>query len=419
MRNIKNNSIFVSAIIDWLAKSTAQGLVVTDDELNICFYNDWFEKRCGKDERDLLQRNLLEAFPELGERGFERYYRNALKGQGRILSHRFHEYLVQMPPPPPPSSSSPATTSPDIARMQQSAQISPLFAGEKVIGTITVIEDVTERVAREKELNSQIEERESLLSSERVARQLAEENSRLKDSNESLRLVTEELLKSEKARGSLLHRLISAQEEERKRISRNIHDHLGQQLTALRLVLSVLKECSEPSSELDKAYSIAERIDSEIDFLAWELRPTVLDDLGLVQALENFVNEWSRYLEIPVEFHTTGLNGVRLSPDIEINLYRIAQEALNNVSKHAKAKHVSLLLERQGKSVVLIIEDDGIGFETRSRIQSDINDKRMGLFGMKERVLLVGGTIEIESAAGNGTTIYVRIPIQLNNKKDK
>ena len=401
--------MFVSAIIDWLAKSTAQGLVVTDDELKICFYNDWFEKHCGKDERDLIDRNLLETFPELAERGFDRYYRDALRGQGRILSHRFHEYLLEMPA---------AITAPEIARMQQSAQISPLFDGEKVIGTITVIEDVSERVAREIQLNSQIEERETLLSSERVARQLAEENIRLKDSNESLRQVTLELLESEKARGKLLHRIISAQEEERKRISRNIHDHLGQQLTALRLMLSALKEQSNPSSQLDQAYSIAERIDSEVDFLAWELRPTVLDDLGLVKALENFVNEWSRYLEIPVEFHSTGLKDKRLSPDIEINLYRIAQEALNNVSKHAQAKHVSLLLEKQGKSVVMIIEDDGDGFETSAKESIDINDKRMGLFGMKERVLLVGGTIEIESAVGNGTTIYVRIPVRLNDEAE-
>jgi signal transduction histidine kinase len=293
--------------------------------------------------------------------------------------------------------------------MQQSAQISPLFDGENVIGTITIIEDVTERVAREMQLNIQIEERENLLASERIARQLAEENSRLKDSNESLRLESKELLESEKSRGKLLHQIISAQEDERKRISRNIHDHLGQQFTALRLILSSLKEQSNPPSQLESAYSIAEKLDSEIDFLAWELRPTVLDDLGLVKALENFVNEWSRYLKIEVEFHTTGLKEKRLSPHVEINLYRIAQEALNNVSKHAAAKHVSLLLESQGQSVVLIIEDDGVGFDPREKS----SEKGLGLPGIKERALLVGGTAEIESSPKNGTTIYVRIPVQL------
>ncbi|HEX8369598.1 MAG TPA: ATP-binding protein [Pyrinomonadaceae bacterium] len=409
MNSIKNNSLFVTAIIHWLAKFSAQGLVATDDELNICFYNDWFEKQCGKSEKHLIDCNLLEAFTELSERGFDRYYRNALRGQGRVLSHRFHKYLLRMPPP---------ITSPEIAQMQQSARISPLFDGEKVIGTITVIEDVTERVAREMQLNSQIEERESLLSSERIARQLAEENSRLKDSNESLRLATTELLESKQARGKLLHQIISAQEEERKRISRNIHDHLGQQLTALRLILSSLKELSNPSSQLDKAYAIAEKIDSEVDFLAWELRPTVLDDLGLVKALEDFVNEWSRHLKIPVEFHTTGLKGKRLSPEIEINLYRIVQEALNNVSKHAKANQVGVLLEEQGKSVVLIIEDDGIGFEMGEKERLNVNNKGMGLFGIKERVLLVGGTIEIESAIENGTTIYVRVPTELNDERE-
>ncbi|HEX8736487.1 MAG TPA: PAS domain-containing protein, partial [Pyrinomonadaceae bacterium] len=370
MNRIKNNPMFVTAIIDWLARSSAQGLFVTDDRLNICFYNDWFQKQCGKCEKNLRDRNLLEVFPELTARGFDRYYQKALTGQGRVLSHRFHKYLLEMPP---------TAASTELARMQQSAQISPLFDGEKVIGTITIIEDVTERVAREMQLNSQIAERESLLASERIARQLAEENSRLKDSNESLRLVTTELLESEQARGKLLHQIISAQEEERKRISRNLHDHLGQQLTALRLILSSLKEQSTPSSQLDKAYSIAERIDSEVDFLAWELRPASLDDLGLVKALENFVNEWARYLKIPVGFHANGLKSKRLAPDIEINLYRIVQEALNNVSKHAKAGHVSVLLERQGKSVVLIIEDDGVGFETGENERLNLRDKRMGL----------------------------------------
>jgi signal transduction histidine kinase len=387
----------MTAVIHWLANFSAQGLFVTDDELNIRFYNDWFEKQSGKGEKDLTAGNLLEIFPELFARGFDRYYRNALNGQSRILSHRFHKYLIQMPPP---------FVTPDITQMQQSARISPLFDGDRVIGTITVIEDVTERVAREMQLNLQIAERERLLANERIARQLAEENTQLKDSNESLRLESREISESEKARGRLLHQIISAQEEERKRISRNIHDHLGQQLTALCLILSALKKQSG-SAQLDKAYSIAQKIDAEIDFLAWEIRPSVLDDLGLVNALENSVQEWSRYLKIPVEFHTTGLKGKRLSPDIEINLYRIAHEAINNASKHAKATHIDVLLESQNQSVVLIIEDDGVGFELSENEKLD--GKCLGLLGIKERALLVGGTAEIESSLNNGTTIYVRI----------
>jgi signal transduction histidine kinase len=396
-------------MIHWLAKFSAQGLLVTDDELNIRFYNEWFAKQCEKKEEELINRHLFDVFPELAARGFDRHYRNTLKGQSRILSHRFHKYLMQMPP---------AAAWPGITQMQQSARISPLFDGEKVIiGTVTVIEDVTERVAREMQLNFQIEERGRLLASERIARQLAEENSRLKDSNESLRLEGREISESERARGKLLHQIISAQEEERKRISRNIHDHLGQQLTALRLLLSSIKEQSSPSSQLDKAYSIAERIDAEIDFLAWELRPTVLDDLGLVKAFENSVNEWSHYLQIPVEFHTTGLKGKRLSPETEINLYRIVQEALNNVSKHAAASHVSVLLETQDNNVVLIIEDDGNGFEPIE--YERLNETGLGLLGIKERALLVGGSAEIESTVGSGTTVYVRIPLQLSADTEK
>jgi signal transduction histidine kinase len=271
---------------------------------------------------------------------------------------------------------------------------------------------------REMQLNYQIEEHENQLANERKARRLAEENSQLKDSNEALRLMSIKLRESEKARGKLLHQVIAAQEEERKRISRNIHDHLGQQLTALRLILSSLKEQSPPSSQLDKVYSIAEKIDSEVDFLVSELRPTILDDLGLIKALENFINEWSRYLKISVEFHATGLKGKRLSPDIEINLYRIVQEALNNVSKHAKATHVSVLLEKQDKNVFLIVEDDGIGFDLSGYEKPDGKENGFGLLGIKERALLVGGTTEIESTKENGTTLYVRIPIQMSRKAE-
>jgi PAS domain S-box-containing protein len=402
-----------TAMLRWMSEFLPHGLLVTDDELNIRSCNKWFEKQRRKNEKDLINRHLLEAFPELKARGFDRYYRNALQGQSRVLSHRFHKYLLPMPP---------STENGLFAQMQQSARIYPLFDGERVAGTITIIEDVTERVLRETELGAQIAERERLLALEQAARQLAEENSRLKNSNENLRLEGIELFESEQERGKLLHQIITTQEEERKRIARNIHDHLGQELTSLRLILSSVKgQCGNGADfqpHLEKAQDIAEKIDSEIDFLAWELRPAVFDDLGLVKALENFVAEWSEHSKIPAEFHSVGLKESRGFPDMEINLYRIAQEALHNILKHAKPNQVSVLLERQDQSIVLIIEDDGVGFEPDEKERANRNNRGMGLPSMKERALLCGGTLEIESAPNMGTTIYARIPFQLNNGEE-
>ncbi|HEX9961900.1 MAG TPA: ATP-binding protein, partial [Pyrinomonadaceae bacterium] len=175
---------------------------------------------------------------------------------------------------------------------------------------------------------------------------------------------------------------------------------------------------AELIDHLTQLQLIANRIDSEVDFLAWELRPSVLDDLGLVAALENFVKDWSRHFNIPAEFHQVGLDGRHLLPEIEINLYRIGQEALNNICKHAKkADNVSVLLERRDGTVSFIVEDNGDGFEPSEKAVFTGDDRGMGLLGMKERAELVGGAIEIESAIGKGTTIFVRVPAQFDETK--
>jgi signal transduction histidine kinase len=219
---------------------------------------------------------------------------------------------------------------------------------------------------------------------------------------------------------ALLRNIVKTQEDERKRIARDIHDQIGQELVALRLKLQLLQEECKEDSKLNKRIAeletIAQRIDSEVDFLIWELRPSVLDDLGLSAAMKKFVADWSSHFNVPAEFHQVGLDGKHLLPEIEINLYRIGQEALNNISKHAKATNVSAILERRDGTISLIIEDDGIGFEPTKKAVMTGDDRGMGLLGMKERAELVGGNIEIESSQGNGTTIYVRVPAHFDEE---
>ena len=209
---------------------------------------------------------------------------------------------------------------------------------------------------------------------------------------------------------SLLRKLVTAQEDQRGRIARDLHDHLGQQMTALRLALERHREglTADGDVHLDRALALARQVDDAVDFLAWELRPAALDDLGLVAALPRFLDEWSTYHGIAAKFQMTGTLPARLSADAEITFYRITQEALNNVVKHAHATRVDVVLEARGDSVLLIIEDDGVGFDPAT---ADGKPTGIGLVGMRERSALIGGTLQVESAPGKGTTIYLRYPL--------
>jgi PAS domain S-box-containing protein len=214
----------------------------------------------------------------------------------------------------------------------------------------------------------------------------------------------------------IMHRLVEAQEGERHRIARDLHDHLGQQLTALRLKLESIKAKCEDESELcalvDETRTYAARIDVDINYLAWELRPTELDHLGLQDALGSFVREWSQTYGITAEFHASTNNNGRLHSELETNLYRIVQEALNNILKHAEATSVNVILEQRAQRIVLIIEDNGNGFESDIARDSGKKGKGLGLIGMRERTALLGGTLEIESRPGEGTTLYAKVPVR-------
>lgn len=213
---------------------------------------------------------------------------------------------------------------------------------------------------------------------------------------------------------ALLDRLVSVQEDERRRIARNLHDHLGQQLTALRLNIGSLRDSPRSANEfralIDIIDKLASDIDRDLDFMAWELRPVALDDVGLNSALAAFITEWSSTQHVPAEFHDSTIGALRLAPEIESQLYRIVQEALNNVAKHASARTVSILLERRGDDAIMIVEDDGQGFDQADVVNPAPSHAGLGLVNMQERAALVGGHVQLESGPGKGTTVFVRIP---------
>jgi PAS domain S-box-containing protein len=214
---------------------------------------------------------------------------------------------------------------------------------------------------------------------------------------------------SETSRARLLRRLVVAQEDERRRLARDLHDGLGQHLTALRLILESLNGSPPaPGEQLTRtadALDMLARIDHDVDFIAWELRPAALDDLDLARVLETYLKEWSRHVHIPAMFRSRPGTLPRFRLEVETTVYRIAQESLNNVVKHARAHSVNVLLELRGEILVLVVEDDGVGVRSRSHEETMI-----GLTGMRERAHAVGGTLELEPTPGGGTTVVASIP---------
>ena len=226
--------------------------------------------------------------------------------------------------------------------------------------------------------------------------------------NENLQTEISKHKESEAARLELLRRLVTAQEEERRRISRELHDQTGQQLAALLLGLKTLNNATNNGStslhkSLLQLQNLTERLVEDAHHLAWELRPTALDDLGLEIALSNYVEKWSERNSITLDFHS-GLNKLRLPPPVETAVFRIVQEALTNVLKHAQASRVSVMLEYRYDELLVIVEDNGRGF------QPEVETDGLGLIGIHERVALVKGKLNIESAPGLGTTLAIRIP---------
>ncbi len=210
---------------------------------------------------------------------------------------------------------------------------------------------------------------------------------------------------------SLAHHLVQAQENERARIARELHDEIGQALTAQIVDLHFLEHNSaNPTVVTQRATDLknaTNHILEELHRLTIDLRPVVLDQLGLVAALRQYVNAFQQqHAECDVQFQVIGDGWDKLAPPQVTAFYRIVQQALTNVAQHAQAQHVEVLLSRQAKRIVLIVWDDGVGFDPEVALHSN----RLGLTSMKERAAMLGGTLWIESQIGEGTTIHLEVP---------
>lgn len=255
----------------------------------------------------------------------------------------------------------------------------------------------------------------------KLERRVEERTAELARSNETLRAENAERLRAEGARRELLRRLVTAQEVERRRISQELHDQMGQQLAALMIGLKTLDADSygrqAALATLRQLQGLTDQLAREVHTLAWGLRPPALDDLGLRTALFNYVEEWAERSRVAVDFHSSGFEGARLPFSHETALYRIAQEALTNVLKHSGADRVSVILERRADHVLAVVEDNGRGFDAEALAEAPARGRRLGLVGMRERAELLGGTLNVESTPGLGTSVFVRIPVGAANQE--
>ena len=223
-------------------------------------------------------------------------------------------------------------------------------------------------------------------------------------------------------REALRRKLLDAQEEERRRIARELHDQMGQNLTALNVGLKSLLDRQSRSglgSQVQRLQELATQTARDLHRVAVELRPAALDDLGLVKAIRALADSWSTRCGIDVDVEAGQYEPAGVSSEIETIVYRIIQEALNNIAKHSGATRVALVLNRTKEHVHAIIEDNGRGFDARAQSQSGNGSGRLGLLGIQERLGLVGGSLNIESAPESGATLIVRIPIPVAHEKEK
>jgi len=278
----------------------------------------------------------------------------------------------------------------------------PLRAKEKLLGVLNVASKMP-RLFTEKDMH--------LLNSIGDQLGVAIEEARLH----------ERLAKARERYQTLARQTLMVQEEERKRLARELHDETSQALSGIELQLQALKDKFEMSgskdpgfvASLNKVQSLAIQVHGEISRLISDLRPALLDTLGLAPAIRQYAESSLRPLGINVSAKSEAIDK-RLPPEIEAGLFRWAQGAIGNIAQHSKAKNASIILKRKDNELYIEITDDGVGFDVSKITDIEEGGRGQGVFSMKERIGLLGGTCGIKSKPGQGTTVHGRVPIILD-----
>ena len=340
-----------------LLRSIGDAVIATDETGAITFMNPIAEKLIGCNSKQALGKDLAKVFQTLDEETNE-----LIDNPARILLNRGSSTIV---------SKECTLLSHHDKRTPIVFKATPMANAKKsILGVVLVFRDITESKRAEEAIRK------------------AEEQQRL-----------------------LSERLVRMQEEERLRIAHELHDDLGQSLTALRMdvtwVQNVLKEEMELHNRLRQMVDISDNLIDAVRNISYELRPSVLDDLGLVNAIESYAHQFEVRSRIPCMVDLGRLD-VPIGKDVALAAYRIIQETLTNVARHSQAEEVSIQLQQTGNVLVLEINDNGKGFNPE--VLSTKNS--IGLLGMKARARMVGGHLEIKSKESKGTQIIARFPLQ-------
>ncbi len=247
-------------------------------------------------------------------------------------------------------------------------------------------------------------------------------NRELRGAAKEMSALYDQLSQRDEVHSHLLNRVVRAQEEERRRVARDLHDGVGQTLSGLAAGLAALESRFQEQGptthmQIEQMKTYAMQSVEELHRVVTDLRPSLLDDLGLVAALRWYARQYSETLPLVVTLDVHG-KARRLAPEVEIVLFRIAQEALSNVVRHARANRATLRLNLQTEGVTLEVEDDGIGFDPQAAFAASGNSRPWGLLGMQERAALVSGTVDIQSQAWQGSKVTVTIPLQVHAAKE-
>ena len=403
MKEIRSKETLLNAaVLHWMHDLAESGIVTTDGELKVVEWNHWMEEHTGKRAPEVIGNNLLDLFPELIERRLDRHYKWALEGQVRVLSQALHGYLIAMPA---------VSGEHGFTQMQQAVRISPLRHEGQVIGTLTVIEDVTERVAREAELQAQIEDRSRLLSSEKLARNEAERANRLKD--EFLATISHELRNPLNAIMGWAHmmRLGKLTPANVERAVETIYRNAKSQTQLVADLLDVSRIISGKLRLDVRSVDLIQIVDSAID----SIRPAA-DAKGI--RLQTMLD--------PSAGPITGDSD---------RLQQVVWNLLTNAIKFTpKGGRIQIKLHRVDSHVEVVVTDSGIGISKdflphvfdRFR-QADASTTRihgglgLGLSIVHQLVALHGGTVNVQSEGeGKGATFTISLPFAgvVSNQQD-
>ena len=231
------------------------------------------------------------------------------------------------------------------------------------------------------------------------------------------------LMEKMKQERKYLSQIIETQENERRRISRELHDEIGQALTAIKFNLDMIeKELPQQlpglRGRLGETKSLSNQTLTAMRQLSMDLRPTMLDDLGLVPTLRWYIQNFSNRMNIRTHFEAIGFDA-KLPAQIETAFYRIIQEALSNVAKHSGADHIEISLENKNLTLYASIIDNGKGFDLEKVLHPESPERGFGIIGMQERVSLLGGHIDIQSKPGLGTHIHIEVPCPKTERENE